>query len=136
MSGRKDGAPFALDLEALAKELEPRVARLLLERLTLAIGAVGAPFSTREGEEQPPEFVGRRRAWLATAKTIPGAIKIGRWWFVARPVYAAWLTSRATVPASAATTTATSPANDAGDAWTPRKALLSVGIRPTRQGSK
>jgi hypothetical protein len=135
VSGRKDGAPPAHDLEALAKEVAPHVVRILLEQLSLARANVDAQFSTREGLE-PPEFVGRRRAWLATAKTIPGAIKIGRWWLVPRPAYAAWLTSRATVPASAATTTATSPANDAGDAWTPRKALLSVGIRPTREGSK
>jgi hypothetical protein len=125
----KADAPHALDLEALAKEVAPRVFALLLERLT----AVETPFSTREGHE-PPEFVGRHDAWLATARTIPGAIKLGRWWCVPRPAYAGWLASQSTTAPAA--TAAPPPANDAVEPWTPRAALLSVGIRPTREGSK
>ncbi len=139
MNGRKAGAAPPVDLEALADALTPRVAERLLARLALALGAIETLFSTRPGHEppEPPEFVGRRRAWLASAKTIPGAMKLGRWWSVPRQAYATWLTSQAKSAAPATTDAkAHSPANDPHDVWTPRAALLSVGIRPTREAPK
>ncbi len=129
MSGRKAAAPSdVLGVLALIGA-DIRAIRELLERL--ALGAPQTPFSTRRGQE-PPEFVGRRKPWRATARTIPGATKSGRWWYVERATYAAWLASQATT----ATPKRTPPANDAGVPWTPRAALLSVGLRPTREGRK
>jgi hypothetical protein len=126
---RKDAAPSDV-LGALALiGADIRAIRELLERLTL--GASQTPFSTRRGQE-PPGFVGRRKAWRAVATTIPGATKSGRWWYVERATYAAWLASQATTPAP----TTPPPANDAGAPWTPCAALLSVGLRPTREGLK
>jgi hypothetical protein len=107
---------------------ELRAIRELLERL--ALGASETLFSTRLGQE-PPEFVRRRKAWRLAARTIPGATKSGRWWYVPRPAYAVWLASRATTRPAALR-----PANDAGIPWTPRAALLSIGLRPTREGRK
>lgn len=123
MSGRKVAAPPRDVLGALFVEL--RAIRELLERL--ALGASDAPYSTRRGQE-PPEFVGRRKAWRLAARTIPGATKSGRWTYISRPAYAAWLASQAGPLLR--------PANDAGVPWTPRSALLSVGLRPTRERSR
>jgi hypothetical protein len=125
VSGRKGAAASDL-LGALALiGADIRAIRELLERL--ALGAPQTPFSTRRGQE-PPEFAGRRKAWRAEARTIPGATKSGRWWYVPRQAYAAWL-------ASTAVTSSQSPANDAAT-WTPRAALRSVGLRSTRGGPK
>jgi hypothetical protein len=105
--------------------------RAIRERLDrIALGASETPFSTCRGQE-PPEFVRRRKAWRLAARTIPGATKSGRWWYVPRPAYAAWLASQATTSPEARR-----PANDAGATWTPRAALLSIGLRPTREGRK
>jgi hypothetical protein len=129
VSGRKAAAPaeFGELLALIAADIH--AIREVLERV--AAGAARTPFSTRRGQE-PPEFVGRRKAWRATARTIPGATKSGRWWYVERATYAAWLASQATT----ATPTTLAPANDAGVPWTPRAALLSIGLRPTREGRK
>jgi hypothetical protein len=86
-----------VDLDALATKVAPLVAA----RLAAALGATQAPFSTRKGGEVPPEFQGRRKAWLATAPTIPGAVKLGRWWSVPRPAFAAWVVAQAPAPAPA-----------------------------------
>ncbi len=95
-----------------------RAIRELLERLSLA--AAQTPVSTRRGHE-PPEYVGRRKAWRVAARTTPGT-KSGRRWCVPRPAYAAWLALQATT----ATPTALPPANDAGAPWTPRSTIRRV----------
>lgn len=72
---------------------DPRVTAGVLARLTLALGAVEAPYSTRRGHE-PPEYSSRPKRWRADAPTIPGAVQIGRWWNVSRAAYAAWVATK------------------------------------------
>jgi hypothetical protein len=115
----KSRAPI-VDLEALARAVAP----LVVAQLAMALGASGAPFSTRRGSE-PPEFVGRAKKWRSVAPTIPGATKIGRWVVVPRDAYGRWLEDQSTErspPRLAVSQRATEP-------WTAAAALASVGLR-------
>ena len=117
--GRLVAKADPLDLDALAAKLAP----LVIARLALALGATASPYSTRRGHE-PPEFTSRAKVWRATAPTIPGAVRFGRWWTVSREAYATWIRAQggnaAPIPAPAA------------NEWTPSAALASVGLRATR----
>ena len=112
--------PDALDLDALASKLAP----LVVARLAGALGAIAAPYSTRRGHE-PPEYQGRSKKWKADAPTIPGAVRVGRWWSVPRDRYAAWIAAQSSVaPAPAPAATSSRP-------WSPADELGSLGLRPS-----
>jgi hypothetical protein len=132
VSRRTASVPPSVDLAALVRELAAQVAALrasverLAERLPSSAlePAEAPPFGTHKKAPVPTEFADRRKAWHAIAKTIPGAVQVGRWWTVPRDAYAAWLASKQGTPA----------ANDGGQRWPARAALLSIGARPTREG--
>lgn len=109
-------------LDALAARLAPLVAVRLAAMLTGASSA--EPFTTREGGPMPPEFAGRRRTWVRMAPSVPGAVKVQRWWSVPRDAYASWLASHATTTIAPAA----KPANDEKP-WDPLTAGESVGLR-------
>ena len=112
--------PPALDLDALARAVAP----LVVAQLASALGAAQAPYSTRKGGEVPAEYQGRRKAWLATAPTIAGAVRLGRWWSVPREAYAAWLATH-TTPRPVAAPTSRQPWHPSHEARNLR--LVSTG---------
>jgi hypothetical protein len=114
--------PPAFDLEALARAVAP----LVVAQLATALGASSAPFSTRRGFE-PPEFLGRSKKWRNVAPSIPGAVKVGRWFVVPRDAYARWVQSCATPAVAAALRPLAS--THVTEAWTHASALASVGLR-------
>ncbi|MDP9035704.1 MAG: hypothetical protein M3O50_12940 [Myxococcota bacterium] len=81
----------------------------------------GEPYSTRKGRE-PEEFRGQAKRWRAVAPTIPGAVRIGRWWSVSRANYAAWCGGARTDPTPAPT----------ARAWDPYDAIEKAGLRVVR----
>jgi hypothetical protein len=125
---RKLAPKSGIDYERLAAELAPRVSTLVLARLATALVATEAPYSTRRGFE-PPEYMGRPARWKQDAPTIPGAVKLGRWWSVSRAAYAAWVEKHSVTTSAPAV----APANDA-PAWSPRAALAAVGLRANGGG--
>ena len=100
--------PSPIDLDVLAAKVAPMVVAILAG----ALGGTQAPFSTRKGGEVPAEYQGRRKAWLATAPGIPGAVRLGRWWSIPRAAYVAWLGSQAPTPAPSAPSKPWHPADE------------------------
>jgi hypothetical protein len=122
-----------IDYAALARELAPLVAPLVVARFTAALGASAeSPYSTRRGHE-PPEFSGRPKAWRALASTIPGAVRLGRWVSVPRRAWVAWIESQSS-PAPLVQRDP-KPVNDS-ESWSPRRALEQAGLRPTSHGKE
>jgi hypothetical protein len=103
------------------------IARVLLEVRRQLVGETDH-FSTQGGDRHaPPEYQGRPKKWRTDAATVPGAVKVGRWWTVSREAYRSWLESKRTTPAPGL---AAVPAPAA--AWKPEDAL--VGLRAVGGG--
>lgn len=121
-AAREQDNGSTVDLDALARRLAPLVALQL--SAILAGAALGATYSTRVDGPVPPEFAGRRRAWLAIAPTIPGAVRLGRWWSIPRDAYERWLKAHAAAPQMGA------PAAAAVEAeWSPAALAADLGLR-------
>jgi hypothetical protein len=119
-----------IDVEELAERVTPLVLSAVLAKLAGALGAaLETPFSTRRGAAVPAEFIGRAKKWREVAPSIPGAVRVGRWWTVDRGCYGAWVRSQSTVPAAPAAG-AQARMNDAP--WSAISALRAAGLRPTR----
>jgi hypothetical protein len=108
--------------------LEARVAAMeaTLARVAAAFGLEAPPYTTRKAGPRPDGWA--LRSWQKVAPSIPGAIRHGRYWKVAREAFNAWEKGAAR---STLSTTEAPPANDA-EPWTAAKALARAGLKATR----
>jgi hypothetical protein len=122
---RRDDAPLGagVDLAQLATCVAPLVA---VELARMLLGAVEpTTYTTRRDGPRPTEYSDRARAWRELVPTIPGAVRLGRWWSISRTVFEAWRDRQGTpalTPLAAGT--AASPST-----WSPATIAADLGLR-------
>jgi hypothetical protein len=133
----RHGRSEPLALDALVRELVPRLAPLVLAEIAKLATAVGEPYSTRRNSA-PPGWTDE--GWRAVAASVPGTYrprgangKPGRWLVTPRPAYDAWVTKQDVTADDDGAASAAIANSPTPEPWHPRMAAEALGLRLVRR---